>query len=111
MTALPKNQAVIDAYAAGTSYKTLARLHHRGEHRIRDMIYLHAPSLMRTRSEQASLAARINPAIRAFCPEDLGLVWIGLCKKCGIELVGKTKTKRRQTCGLCRAWKASARTI
>ena len=80
MTALPKNQAVIDAYAAGTSYKTLARLHHRGEHRIRDMIHRHAPSLMRTRSEQASLAARVNPAIRAFCPEDLGSSGLGRAK-------------------------------
>ena len=104
MTALPKDQAVIDAYAAGTSYKTLSRLHHRGEHRIRDMISTYAPWLMRTRSEQASLAAHVNPAIRAFCPEDLGLVVVGPCKKCGIELIGKTKTKRRQTCGLCKAF-------
>ena len=104
MTALPKNQAIIDAYAAGVSYKRLARLYHRGEHRIRDMIYNHAPWLMRTRSEQASLAAHINPAIRAFCPDDLGLVKIGPCRKCGTELIGKIKTKRRQACGLCKAY-------
>lgn len=104
MTALPKNQAMIDTYARGASYKTVGRIYHHGEHRVRDMIYREAPELMRTRSEQASLAARIAPAIRAFCPEDLGLVSIGPCRKCGIELVGKIRTKRRQICGLCKRY-------
>jgi hypothetical protein len=106
-TALPRNQVIIDMYAAGASYKTLAREFQHGERRIRAMICKYAPELMRTRCEQASLAAKMNPAIRAFCPEDLGLIEIGPCAACGIELVGRRQTKELQTCGLCMAARAA----
>lgn len=105
---MTKDQTIIDEYSAGDSYKTLGRRHNRGEHGIRDMIARHAPEIMRTRSEQASLAAKLNPAIRAFAPEDLGLVHVGDCRKCEVPMVGKRKTKRSQTCGLCKAFYGTA---
>ncbi len=106
-TALPRDQAIIDRYVEGASYKRVAREFHHGEHRIRAMIYTYAPEIMRTRSEQAAIAAKINSTIRTFCPEDLGLTAIGPCAVCGIELVGQRKTKMAQTCGLCRAARAA----
>ncbi|KKN17944.1 hypothetical protein LCGC14_0960900 [marine sediment metagenome] len=101
---MTKDQIVIDAYEAGDSYKTLGRRYKRSEHGIRDMIAREAPEIMRTRSEQASLAAKLNPAIRMFAPEDLGLHHVKPCKKCEVPMVGKVRTRRRQTCGLCKAF-------
>ena len=106
-TALPRDQAIIDRYVEGASYKTLAREFRHGEHRIRAMIYTYAPEIMRTRSEQAALAAKMYQANRTFCPEDLGLTEIGPCAACGIPLVGRRKTNRLQTCGLCQAARAA----
>jgi hypothetical protein len=96
-----KDQAIINAYAAGDSYKTVSRKHHHGEEYVRRMIRVHAPELRRTRNEQCALSMLNNPTPRAFAPEDLGLMDIGRCKKCGVPLVGTRKTKRHQTCGLC----------
>ncbi len=89
---------MIDMYASGASYKRVGREFHHGEYRIRDMIYRHAPGIMRTRSEQANLSSN-----RFFCLEDLDQVEIGPCAVCGIELVGEKKTRALQTCGLCMA--------
>ncbi len=101
---MTKDQDLIDAYEAGASYKTLGHRYKCSEHGIRDMIEREAPHLMRTRSEQASLAAKLNPAIRMFAPEDLGLHHVKPCKECGVPMVANVLTKRRQTCGLCKAF-------
>ena len=103
-TALPRNQAIIDFYVAGNSYKKTGLEFSHGEHRIRAMIYTYAPEVMRTKTEQMKLSGSTN---KTFCPEDLGLVEIGPCKVCGIPLVGKQKTKMSQTCGLCVAARAA----
>ncbi len=96
---IPRNQDAIDAYASGLSYKRVSRLFHHGEHAVRAMIYHYASEIMRTRSEQAMLVGLFGPALRPFCPEDLGLVACGPCKSCGIPLV--SKTDERRICGLC----------
>ncbi len=100
----PDDRAILAEYESSKSYKTLAREHHRGEQYVRRLIMSHAPHLMRTRSEQAYLNLTNNPAMRPFRPEDLGLVFVGDCKVCGIPMVGLRKTERRQTCGLCEAY-------
>ena len=104
-TALRRNQAIIDFYAAGNSYKKTGIKFGHGEHRIRAMIYTFAPEIMRTRSEQMKLSASAN---KIFCPEDLGLTDIGPCAVCGIPLVGNCRTRKLQTCGLCLAARAAA---
>lgn len=107
MTPLPKDQAIIDAYATGASYKKVARQFRRDEHRIKTMIAQHAPDLMRSRGAQIKLTAG-ERVVQAFCPADLGLVPIGPCTCCEIPLVGKVKTARQQTCGLCEEWMTRA---
>ena len=110
MTALPRNQAAIDFYAAGNSYKRTARKYKRDEHRIRDMIEREAPEILRTKGEQLKLNARMSYSSGySFTLEDLGLVHIGPCanKRCRIPLVGKVKTEKLQTCGLCVAARAA----
>ena len=108
MTPLLKNQAAIDFYAAGNSYKTTAREFKRSEHRIRDMIKRFKPQIMRSKAEQLKISAKApNSSGYSFTLEDLGLVHIGPCTSCKIPLVGKTKTNRRPICGLCKAARAA----
>ena len=101
-TALARNQAIIDFYDSGNSYKKTGIKFSHGEHRIRAMIYTFAPEIMRTRSEQMKLSASAN---KTFCPEDLDLIHIEPCEKCGIPLVGPIENGDAAiTCGLCVAW-------
>ncbi len=108
VTALPRNQAIIDFYdlPAGNSYKKTGIKFGHGEHRIKAMIYKYARGIMRTRSQQMLLSASTN---KTFCPEDLGLIHIKPCEKCGIPLVGPVENGTGAiTCGLCVAWIARA---
>ena len=85
-TALPRNQAIIDMYAEGASYKTVGRAFHHGEGRIRNMIHKHAPEIKRTKPEQLQFSAKNK---KSFCLADLDQVELGPCAVCGTEHVGK----------------------
>ena len=104
VTALPRNQAIIDFYAAGNSYKKTGITFSHGEHRIRAMIYKYEPGIMRTKSEQLVLSAQSN---KSFCLEDLDQVALGPCAACGCEHVGREKTPKPRVCGLCVAAKTA----
>lgn len=103
-TSLPRHQGMIDRYASGESYKTVAREFRVGEHRLKAMILKYVPEIMRTRSEQGALSATAN---KSFCLEDLDQVEIGPCAVCSIPLVGECKMAELQTCGLCVAARAA----
>ncbi len=104
VTPLQRHQGMIDMYAGGASYKVVSRNFHVGEHRLKAMIYRYEPGIIRTRSQQANLSAKID---RAFCLADLDQVALGPCASCGCEHVGKVKTCKPQTCGLCVAARAA----
>ncbi len=106
VTALPRNQAIIDFYAAGNSYKQTGITFSHRQHRIPAMIYRYEPGIMRTKSEQLVLSAQRN---KSFCLDDLDQVALGPCLKCRTPVVGPIENGTAAiTCGLCVAWIARA---
>ncbi|KKK84530.1 hypothetical protein LCGC14_2782440, partial [marine sediment metagenome] len=97
-----KVDAVIAAYKAGNSYNTVGRACDVSTSAVQTIMRRFAPDSIRT-SHQQQAETRIKPqsAGEGLTLASLGLMNVGPCRACGIEMVSETRENpvTGQTCG------------